>query len=329
MPGLGELLHRLFDLRDEVLGDLLLLLLLRLVPSALGILALGVLALALARVLPLGGLGVLGHHLLHHHRGRVEDGLGAAVLLVGELGVLACLGVAVLHEPLVDLVLDGLAHLLPLHLPHLLLDGHQGLLVLGAVLALDVLAPHQIALLPQLGVGQGVPGGRLHPDEDQLRLRHVMNALPRQESARQALDADGGLLGRDAPQPEVVAADVERLLRLDAPHDARTLPALPPALVHLDAADGLLLAQGGQLRERRLVRRHDLVLVHQRLEELLAVLQLLGAVLHKVPRHGDLEHVWGELQVHQDVVQVNEVQPVVELLHEPVLDLQDAPHGGL
>mmetsp|Transcript_27520 Transcript_27520/g.52379 ORF Transcript_27520/g.52379 Transcript_27520/m.52379 type:complete len:693 (-) Transcript_27520:442-2520(-) len=327
LPDVDVLLHRALDALDEVARAHLRFHLRRLV-ALLALLALVILlALVVLALLAFGVLGLLGRRVLDH--GRVEDDLGAAVLLLGEVRVLPRVRVAVLHEPRVDAVLDGLAHVLPLHLPHLRLERDERLVVLRRVLALHNLAPPQALGHLGLRVGVGVARGRLHADEDELRLGDGLGALPGDEPARRRLHARRRLLlGHRRPPAHLGNLLLKRLLPPDLAHDAAALAPLPPPLVHLDDANRLLLGQGRHRGQRRLRRALHPVLLHQRVQELGSVVQLLLAVLHVEAGHGDLQDVRGELEVHQDVVQLHHVVQVVQL-HHPRLDLQDAPDATL
>mmetsp|Transcript_27563 Transcript_27563/g.67782 ORF Transcript_27563/g.67782 Transcript_27563/m.67782 type:complete len:640 (+) Transcript_27563:2062-3981(+) len=309
--------HRAVDQLDEVVRTL------GLLPVARR--ALGGGALLLLATLGSGRTRGLVH--LRRGRRRIQDLFRPAILGVGEVGVLARGWVAVLHEPLVDAVLDELAHVLPLGLLHLLLQRHQRLVVLRDVLRLHRLAPLQVAQLAQHGVHGVVARRRLHPDEHQLRLGDGVDAAPRQEPAHQRLHTRRRLLGRHGAAHERHLL-LQRLRLLERAHEARALAPLPPPLVHLQHADGLLLPQVGRHVQLLLPRHAHVVLLHQRFQELGAALQLGPAILHKVLGDGQLQHVRGQLQVHQDVVEVDAVDSFVEP-HQPALDLQYAPQHRL
>merc|ERR1712091_41605 len=105
-----------------------------------------------------------------YHRWRVQDGRRAAIVVFRELRVVPRNRIAIFHEPRVDLVLDALAHLLALHVEHLLLQVHQGLIVIGLVLRLHPLPPFQVGL--QHGLRRRPRPlwlrHRAHPDKFQL-----------------------------------------------------------------------------------------------------------------------------------------------------------------
>ena len=261
--------------------------------------------------------------LCSHHRRGVQDRCRPPVVVFGELRVVPRNRVAVLHEPGVDLVLDALPHLLALHFKHLLLKVYQCLVVVVLVLRLHPLPPLQVRLQHGLGRRSRLFGLRdgPHPDELQLLERLLVHPFPHDVASHNRLD-HGSRPHIGVDQARLLHAQVQRLLLLDYPLRPRAHSPLPPALVHLDHPDSVLLRQrwegdGGQLL---LVRGLQPMLLHQRLQELLALHELLCTVRHKVARDGYLHHCRVELQVHQNVVEVHSVGAPVEP-NQPRADL--------
>mmetsp|Transcript_17353 Transcript_17353/g.29703 ORF Transcript_17353/g.29703 Transcript_17353/m.29703 type:complete len:203 (-) Transcript_17353:302-910(-) len=196
------------------------------------------------------------------------------------------------------------------------------------MLQLDAFAPHHVLGLHHGGVTLGVPGLGLHTNEDQLLVRVPLDAPPPDEATDSCLDTHCCLIVCEG-HAHARTLVFHLALPLQDVHHACTLACLPPPLIALDDGESLLLRQGeSNFQSGAGLWRSDIVLLHQRFQELVPVIQLLGPVLNDVLGHRHLQHIRAEFQVYKDVVQADEVQPPVEL-HHPVPDFEHSAHTRL
>eukprot|EP01047_Picozoa_sp_COSAG01_P063020 COSAG01_NODE_8104_length_2919_cov_7.235106_1_plen_273_part_00 len=123
------------------------------------------------------------------------------------------------------------------------------------------------------------------------------------------------------------------LLQRNLLHQPKSFAPLPPQLVALQHCDGFVEGHGRPHVQLQvlllvvLVRARQIVLLVAMGDQVVPQLPLRFALLDEVLGHRQLQHVWRELKVHQDVVQVDVL--LTRVCHQPRLDLQQTAHRAL
>mmetsp|Transcript_18481 Transcript_18481/g.46491 ORF Transcript_18481/g.46491 Transcript_18481/m.46491 type:complete len:248 (+) Transcript_18481:1737-2480(+) len=182
----------------------------------------------------------------------------------------------------------------------------------------------RILLLHGVDVPLCMAGG-LHADKLQFFLSKPLGGHEGAVAAKDFLHHHGGRKFVELPT-SVLSLPLSLLLLFDVLHDPRPLPALPTPLITLDDLDSVVAVKLSALFLLLLLLclLADLVLLHKLLEKLLPFFNYFAPVLREVARYRQLQYLWYELQIDENVIEVDVL--ALSQSNEEVLYFQHAPH---